>query len=237
MPRLLLLLVVATAASYPIGLAAGNRWLLPLLNAAPAYAIMAVVLRRGDRRRAVPLMLAWAASMAVFGTLAFRLAPRDPAPLVLHGPAYRDEMSEWIRTGVGAESSPRRFVPQHAVHLAAFVALSLLTGSTVSVLMGAVLMNYMDYYVASLGRAGAPAWAVALLGWQPWALCRVAAFAILGVALAEPVLSRALRYPYEGLSASRRYLAWAAVLLAADVVLKTALAPAWGRWLRAVLAG
>jgi hypothetical protein len=236
-PRLLLLVIAATAASYPIGLAAGNRWLLPLLNAAPAYAMMAVVLRRGDRRRAVPLMLAWAASMALFCTLAFRLAPRDPAPLVLHGPAYRDEMFEWIRTGVGAESSPRRFVPQHAVHLAAFVALSLLTGSTVSVLMGAILMNYMDYYVASLGRAGAPAWAVALLGWQPWALCRVAAFAVLGVALAEPVLSRALRYRYGGLSASRRYLAWAAALLVADVALKTVLAPLWGRWLRAVLAG
>jgi hypothetical protein len=198
---------------------------------------MAAALRRGDRARAVPLMLVWAASMAVFGTLAFHLAPRDPGPLVLHGPAYRDEMLEWIRTGVGAESSPARFIPQHAAHLAAFAVLSLLTGSAASVLMGAVLMNYMDFYVASLGRAGAPAWAVALLGWQPWALCRVAAFSILGVVLAEPVLSRVLGYPYEGWRASRRYLAWAAALLVADVALKAALAPVWRRWLRAVLAG
>jgi hypothetical protein len=198
---------------------------------------MAVALRRGERRRAVPLMLAWAAAMAVFGTLAFLWTPRDPGPLVLHGPAYRDEMFAWIRTGAGAESSPRRFVPQHAGHLAAFAALSLLTGSSVSVLMGAVLMNYMDYYVASLGRAGGPSWAVALLGWQPWAICRVAAFAILGVVLAEPVLSRLLRYRYEGLGASRRYLAWAAALLAADVLLKAALAPVWRRWLHAALSG
>jgi hypothetical protein len=206
-----------------------------VLNTAPAYAIMAAVLKRGERRRAVPLMLLWAASMAIFGTLAFLLAPRDPASLVVHGPSYRDEMFEWIATGAGAESSPRRFIPQHALHLAAFAALSLLTGSTVSVLMGAVLMNYMDYYVASLGRAGAPAWAVVLLGWQPWAICRVSAFAILGVVLAEPLLSRALRYRYEGSRAARPYVAWAAALLVADVALKAALAPLWRRWLHAVI--
>jgi hypothetical protein len=52
-------------------------------------------------------------------------------------------------------------------------------------------MNYMDFYVASLARAGAPLWAVVLLGWQPWAMARVAAFSTLGVVLAPPLLRRA----------------------------------------------
>lgn len=230
-------LLLATLVSYPLGLALGQAWLLPLLNAGPAYLTMAALLLRGDRRGAVVAMLAWAAAIAVCGTAAFALWPRPVDGLVIHGPQYRDEMFEWIRTGIGAESSPRRFVPQHALHLALFVASSLATASVLSIAMGAVLMNYMSFYVASLARAGAPAWAVVFLGWQPWALCRVAAFAALGAVLAEPLLSRILRRPYPGLRAARPYLIAAAAALVADVALKAALAPSWGLWLRSVLPG
>jgi hypothetical protein len=228
-------LVLATLASYPLGLLLGQPWLLPLLNAAPAWILMASRLRRGDRRGAVTAMLVWAAALAVFGTVAFTLWPHDPGALVLHGPEYRDEMFHWIRSGEGSEGSPRLFLPQHLLHLVAFVALSLASGSTISILLGAVLMNYMDYYVASLARAGAPDWAVVLLGWQPWALCRVAAFSILGAVLAEPVLSRVAHYRYEGIGAARPFLAAAAAGILADWVLKAALAPLWGLWLRALL--
>jgi hypothetical protein len=96
-------------------------------------------------------------------------------------------------------------------------------------------MNYMSYYVASLHRAGAPAWAAALLGWQPWALCRVAAFCVLGVVLAEPLLSRVKSYPYGGLGAARRYLVAAGAGILADWTLKAVLAPSWGLWLRGLL--
>src|SRR5262249_3064514 len=159
-----------------------------------AYAVMVKLLRRGDRRGAVIAMLAWAAALAVFGTLSFSLWPRPVDDLVLRGPAYRDEMFHWIRTGQGSEGRLALFVPQHLLHLAAFVASSLATASALSISMGSVLMNYMAFYVASLARAGAPAWAVVFLGWQPWALCRVAAFCLLGVVLAEPLLSRLAPY-------------------------------------------
>ena len=66
-------------------------------------------------------------------------------PVVLRG---RDEMRAWILTGTGAETSPRRFLPQHAAHLALFVASSLATASVLSIALGAVLMNYMSLYVA-----------------------------------------------------------------------------------------
>jgi hypothetical protein len=229
-------LFAATALSYPLGLALGSRWLLPLLNTLPAYTVMVLLLRRGQRDRAATAMLVWAATLAVCGTVALRAWPSDPAALVVHGPEYRAEMFHWIRTGIGSEGSPRLFLPQHLLHLALFVALSLATASAVSISMGAVLMNYMDFYVASLGRAGAPGWAVVFLGWQPWAICRVAAFCILGVVLAEPLLSRLLRYPYPGLRAARRWIAIAGGLILADWALKAALAPAWGRALRHLLA-
>lgn len=228
-------MVAATVVSYPLGLWLGVRWLLPVLNTVPAYAAMVLLLRRGRRDRAVAAMLAWAATLAVVGTLFLRFWPQPPDALVFNGPQYREEMFRWIRTGLGAEGSPRLFLPQHLLHLLAFVALSLLTASAVSIFMGALLMNYMDFYVASLARAGVPGWAATLLGWQPWAICRVAAFCILGVVLSEPLLSRLARYPCEGLRAARRWAYIAAAGILADWVLKAALAPTWGLWLRSLL--
>ena len=227
--------MATTAASYPLGLVAGLPWLLPLLNTAPAYVAMASRLRSGDRRGAVVAVLAWGATLAICGTLAFALWPADPGETVVNGPRYRDEMFHWVRTGEGAEGSPGLFLPQHLLHLAAFVVLSLSTASAVSMLVGAVLMNYMSFYVASLARAGAPIWAVVLLGWPPWALCRVAAFCVLGAVLSEPLLSRLVSYPYAGLGTARRLVVAAGAGLLADCFLKASLAPLWGRWLRALL--
>src|SRR5207245_5831958 len=225
--------LLATVLSYPIGLLIGSAYLLPILNAAPAYAAMFVLLRRRQARQAVALMLAWAVTLGVTATVSFAVWPRALDATVVNGPEHRDEMFAWIHTGVGREGSPRLFIPQHLVHLAAFVALSLVTGSALSIAMGAVLMNYMAFYVASLGRAGVPAWAVLLLGWQPWALCRVAAFTVLGVVLAQPLVRRTIR---EAAPPSRRpWLLLAGIGLAADVILKAWLAPTWGRWLHAVL--
>jgi hypothetical protein len=228
-------LVVLTAISYPVGLAIGSRWLLPLLNTAPAYVLMAQRLRAGDRRGALRATLLWALALGVFGTWFFSVWPDDPGASILNGERYRDEMLHWIRTGEGSESSVRLFLPQHILHLAVFLALSLVSASLVSITMGAVLMNYMSYYVASLARAGAETWAVVLLGWHVWAIVRVAAFCALGTVLAEPLLSRILRYPYEGLRAARRVIAWAAAGILADWLLKAALAPLWERWLRSAL--
>ena len=234
--RLLALLVLATLASYPVGLAIGHPWLLPALNTVPAYLTMVALLRRGERRHAVTAMLVWALALAVGGTISFALWPRPVDAVVLNGPAYREEMFAWVLTGIGREGQPSRFLPQHVAHLAAFVCLSLATASALSITMGAVLMNFMSFYVASLARAGVPTWAVVLLGWQPWAICRVAAFCTLGVVLSEPLLSRVLRYPYDGLRAARPYVIAAACGILADWALKALLAPAWGAWLRPLLA-
>lgn len=233
----LALLVGLTAVSYPAGLLLGQPWLLPALNTLPAYLSMVSRLRAGERRAAVVTVLVWAASLALFGTLSFALWPARVDTMVLNGPAYRDEIFAWICTGFGREGDAGRFLPQHALHLAGFVALSLLTASALSILIGAVLMNYMAFYVASLARAGAPVASVLLLGWQPWAVVRVAAFCVLGAVLAEPLLSRVLGYRYAGLRTARPWLLAAAGGILADALLKWLLAPTWGRLLRAGLCG
>lgn len=229
--RIALGVLLATALSYPLGLVLGGGLLLPVLNTAAAYAAMVVLLRRGRRREAVALMLVWALTLAVCATVTFAVWPAAPDGLVLNGPAYRDEIFHWIRTGEGREGRPAEFIPQHVLHLAAFVALSLATASAASMVLGAALMNYMGFYVASLSRSGMPAMSVLLLGWQPWAICRIAAFVILGVVLAEPLLARIRSYRYEGLRAARPFILAAAAGIALDWILKATLAPQWRAWL------
>jgi hypothetical protein len=196
---------------------------------------MVLLLRRGERGRAVRLVLLWAAALALFGTLSFRLWPDRAAATVVNGLGYRDQMFLWVRTGVGQENHPSQYLPLHLRDLGAFLVLSFLSASLLSILMGALLMNYMDFYVASLSRAGVPALQVLLFGWQPYALCRVAAFAILGAVCAEPLLSRLRPYPYRGLSESRPYILAASLLILADWLVKAAIAPTWGLHLRAYL--
>jgi hypothetical protein len=233
----LALLLVATLVSYPLGLALGNPWLLPVLNALPAYVVLLHRLRKGERGGAVRAMLWWAVGLALVGTLSFVWWPRPVGPVIVNGPQYHAEMFHWIRTGIGREGSPRLFLPQHLLHLAVFVAIGLATMSAGAILMGTLLMNQMSYYVASLALAGVPAWAVTLLGWQPWAICRVAAFSTLGVLLAEPLLFRILPSARERLKRPGRAAYVMAVMsgILADWFLKTLFAPLWGHWLRRLL--
>lgn len=232
-----LVLGVVIAVSYPIGLAMEPRFLLPLLNALPAWWLMTRRLRAGDLDGAVRLMLVFPMALAVFGTAFLALWPTVDGltPAVFNGAEYRDEMFRWIRTGLGSEGDWRLFLPMHITHLAAFAVLSLVSGSLISITGGAVLTNYMDGYVASIHRAGAPLWATLFFGWQPWAICRVAGFCILGVILAEPVLSRVFRYQRQPWANVKPWVITAAGLILADWVLKALLAPLWGRVLKTAL--
>ena len=224
-----ILLPLLNIAGWLIGLALGAQWLLPLLNAAPACWFMVTTLRRGERKRAIALMLWWGLWLGISGVAASLLWPARAEMVVYNGAAYRDEMFSWLTTGVGRESSPAEFIPQHLIHAAIFVALSLVTASTLSILMGCVLMNYMSFYVGSLilhcsGTAAATT--AILLGWNPWSMVRVASYIILGVVLCEPLL---FRMPGRWPAPSGRgfWLLLAAAGLLVDIAMKALLAPHW----------
>ena len=89
---------------------------------------------------------------------------------VLRGKSYRVEMMTWLATGEGAEGDPGPFLPLHLQRLALFLPLSLLSGGALGLVMGAVMVNSMDFFVASyaLASSGVPA----ALAWFLWALCR-----------------------------------------------------------------
>lgn len=233
---------VVVPAVVALSMRAGGRTLLPILATAAVYPVMAAFVLERRAAAAAGAVLLWAASLSLAVIAAAALDPDAAGAAVLGGPRYRDEMFAYVRAGDGRETDPSRFVPQHLLHLAAFAALTFVTGGLLGILLGAVLVGYMSYYVGCLAAGGEAARAL-LLGWPPWAILRVVAFIMLGVALSRPLLVRlAPRWRAGGTAGPRFWPGpawyWTALgLLAGDVVLKTVLAPAWAVLLRPCLAG
>lgn len=235
MPASLVLVVLATVASYALGWLIGVPVLVPVLNAGVAWWLMALELRAGRVGRAVILMLVWAAVMGATATTMSAFGwSRDAGDRALFLNAdYRDEMLHWVRTGEGAESTPAVFLPRHLRNAVVFAAAAVGSGGIVSMPFGAIQMNYMGEYVGAMMARSRQPWRSALLGWHPWSVARVAGFVILGVVFSGIVLGKLFGFPYS----LARQGAWVGVggsLLVLDVGLKWALAPAWGRLLRDV---
>lgn len=220
-----------TAVSYVVALAIDVPSLVPFLNVAAAFPMMIASLRRGRVAEAVWRMLVWAAALAVCATTIAYLDTAHAGRVFLRGEHYRREMFEFIRTGTGMEGDIRIFLPQHAGHAFVFCALALGTGGLLAMPLGAMLMNYMGYYVGALGASSAHPWQAMALAWVPWALIRIAGFVTLGVVLAGPVLGRIVGFEYR-LRDHTRWIGMAGAALVADVALKWALAPSWREMIR-----
>jgi hypothetical protein len=224
-------IVCATALSYLVAMAIDVPVLVPILNVAAGFPFMIGSLRRGRVPEAVARMLVWAAAMAICATAISYLDTAHAGRLFLRGEQYRREMFDFIVTGNGAEGDIRRFLPQHAAHATVFCALALATGSVLAMPLGALLMNYMAYYVGALGAASAHPWRALALAWVPWAVIRIGAFVTLGVVLAGPVLGRIAGIEYR-LGKHVRWIAVAVAALLADILLKWALAGWWRDMIR-----
>lgn len=225
-------IVAATALSYLAAFGIGIAVLVPFLNVAAGFPFMVASLKRGRTREAIWRMLIWAAALGICATLFSYFATADAAQLFLRGESYRAEMFDFIRTGQGREGDIRAFLPQHALHAAAFSLLAIATGAVLAMPLGAFLMNYMAYYVGALAAASAHPGKAIALAWVPWAIVRVMSFVTLGVVLAGPVLSRLVGFPYR-LGDQRRWIVLAACGLLLDIFMKWALAPWWRHLLRA----
>jgi len=229
-----LLVVGATLLSYAVGWALGVPVLLPILNTLASFPFMVLALQRGDLHLAVARMLLWALTMAVVATALSYARPVQTGALFLRGEAYQKEMFSWVLTGQGAESTPSQFIPQQAGHALLFSGLALATGGAAAMPMGAVLMNDMGHYVGVLAATSRRPALTIILGWHPWAVIRVISFVTIGVVLAAPLLSRLGRFRVDR-AVSRTLLIAAGAGLITDLVLKTLLAPAWGRLLLRVV--
>jgi hypothetical protein len=176
----------------PLGLGSmpGGRWLLPLCAPLTLYASFARRARGGDLYAAWKVAMLWAGCLAAGVALFVVLFPDGASRGILHGEDYRQEMFGWIATGEGRENDWRLFVPQHLLHLAVFVTSCWLSGGYLGLVIGAALLDYMAYFVASYAIQSGRPLAGMLLAWVPWSVVRIMAFVLLGVLFARPLLVR-----------------------------------------------
>jgi len=204
-----------------------SRWALPLVNVVLFYPAFLGLVWSRQRRRALAVTFVWAGVSSLAVASAAFLHSHSFGPAVIKGISYKNEMFTWIVTGIGPESDPAQFLPQHALHLAVFAALSFLSFGFFGLVMGAILLNHMNFYYGALIAEAQNPWFAALLGWPVWAILRVAGYIFLGVGLAD--LGRTIVWgksrPDWGSVA--KLLIPGVVLVITDVLLKTALAPAW----------
>jgi hypothetical protein len=233
-PAVYFYLLVGTAASTAIGFSLPTYAPLPILNVFIAYPVMYSLLANEYRKRAISTMLFWALCMAFIGVWAVMHYPDKAGHSMYNGEYYKEQMFHWIKTGVGAEGNPSQFVPQHLIHFIVFCVLSAISAGFLSLLMGAVLMNYMSFYVGSLITASSDTFKAVLMGWHPWAIIRVASYVMLGVILAEPLICKITKRDYN-YSEVRPYF-WTAISgIALDILMKALLAPTWGLMLRRII--
>jgi len=232
-------LAAGAALTTAVGIAAGARWLMPVLGAAVPFAVFLPRVRAGRFRAAVGWTLLWAVFQSLAVGSATLLEPERTGAAIFRGPSYAAEMLHWVETGEGAESSPRLFLPIHARHFGAFCVLSALSAGGLGLVLGTVLLNYMNFYVAELVRASARPLVAAAFGWPIWAEVRVAGFVVCGAALAV-LLPAAWSRRRGGPPAPRfpgRLFALGVALILADIVLKALLAPPWQRFLLRAMIG
>ncbi len=225
---------LSTFLSYIIGIFIGKKLLLPIINISFAYPLMIYFVLKGKRREAIFSMLLWALSLMIFGTIVFSIFHEKAENIVINGKSYKEEMFEWIKTGVGRESNPKDFIPQHLIHAGVFVILSLLSASFLSIIMGTIMVNYMNFYVAQLIIHSKNKAIPIILGWHFWSIIRVFSFVIIGVLISEPLLSLIKKKkPQIGKEKFLLFLAISGLIL--DIILKTLFSPLIGNILRKAL--
>jgi len=212
-----------------------NVWALPIVQTLLAYVVLARDLRRGELGSAVRHMLFWAVVVSVLTILVSIYAHTAASHSVFQGEPYRLEMFTWIETGVGAEGSPALFIPQHLLHYTLVLLLSALTGGLAGLFLGALLLNYMNYYVGSLILMGSDPVIGSFFGWPIWSMVRVAGFVMGAIVAAHFFYVRGIKLDTWRHDAARKVFLWSFALFLADMLIKWLLAPFWRSMLQKAL--
>ena len=208
------------AKLHPIFLA-----LAPTLLVYPLYL---KYVKMGRLMEASIIVFEWALVLTLSAVYATTVMGQSMGSLVIKGEEYRTEMFSWIRTGLGAEGDPSLFVIPKLKEIAVFSIASLASLGFLGLLMGAMLLNYMNYYVGNLLLHAKPGYIlqVALLSWPIYAILRVPGYVFLGTALTRIayLFLKERRLIVE--RKTRKMLILAAVLIALDFILKSTVANA-----------
>ena len=226
-PYFLALGFLAGVVGFRMGWRSKSRVALPVLQGVLGWGAFVLAWSFVGPSWAAASAGSWALGTTIISVYVFWGRPDETDARVVRAPEYRARMLEWLSTGRGPESAPARTAVTHLRELIWYLAAAVATANLASLVLGAVLLNYMNAYVATLLRAARRTGSVLLLGWNVWSVVRVAAYVVLGAAGATPVLSLA-GLPVDADAATRLAAAGAAGVVA-DFLLKVSLSRPAGR--------
>ncbi|MHC4990576.1 MAG: hypothetical protein ACYTGC_06305 [Planctomycetota bacterium] len=218
---------------FRLGWRSARASLLPLIQGLFGFVAFATAWRGGGAIPGALAVGAWAVGTTLYALPVFLRHPQETDRRVWRARPYREQMLDWLRTGKGPETRPLATARAHLYELAAYLAAATLTVNLLSIVLGALLLNYMNAYVSRLLVAARRAWTVRLLSWNVWSVIRVAAYVMLGSAAAAPAAAL-LGYPSP--PGQAEWLLWtggAGVVL--DFALKLSLSRPCGRLLGAAI--
>jgi hypothetical protein len=204
-----------------------SRVALPLIQGALGWVAFVVAWSFVGSAWAAACVGAWSLGTTLVSVYVFSGRPAETDERVLRAKPYRETMLDWLATGRGPETRPAATAFQHLRELIWYTAAAIASANFASIVMGAILLNYMNAYVATLLRAANRTTRVVALAWNVWSVVRVGAYILIGAAAAAPLL-RSMGQPVDAPAVRALALA-GGVGVVADLILKLALSRRWGR--------
>ena len=220
-------------AGFRVGWRVGGRLALPAAQGLLGWAAFLLAWDAVGPAWSAGVVGAWALGTTAASVYVFVGKPSETDERVFRAAPYRASMLEWLETGIGPERRPAATVASHLREAIWYTAAAMATANLASLAMGALLLNEMNAYVATLLRAAKRTGTVLLFAWNVWSVVRVASYVSIGAAAATPLL----RLFGWGVDTSRvRVLALTgAIGVVVDLVLKLALSRPCGRALAAAV--
>jgi hypothetical protein len=175
------------------------------------------------------ILLFWTLLLSlVVSYLSFK-QPQPMQNIIWRSREYAEGMFRWIETAELPEGSATQVLLFHLRQTLLYCAVALFTANFLALLLGAGLLNYMNYYVASFARRSSIPPIAFFLAWNPWSVVRVLSFLWLGMVVSAPSLAVLVPIPWK---ISLKLVAPAVIGLILDVVLKLSLSRMWSLKLR-----
>jgi len=220
-------------AGFRVGWRVGNRVVLPLVQSALGWAAFLLAWDVVGPTWAAASVGMWVLGTTLASVYEFVGHPRETDERVIRAAPYRASMLAWLESGSGPEKHPTVTAASHLREVIWYTAAAIATANFVSLAMGAVLLNEMNAYVATLLRAAKRTGIVLLLAWNVWSVVRVSAYVLIGTAAAAPVL-RLFGWSVDPATVRALGLA-GAIGVVVDLVLKLALSRSCARALAAAI--
>jgi hypothetical protein len=180
--------IIITPVMFAISVLLRHRIFLPLLCSIPACAGYLLALR-SSTFSAFSVVIIWTLIQSFLVIYSAKRKPDSMKNLIVRSEAYTRSMFDWIETGQLPEGKMPQVIQSHLQQTILYCFLAFITANLGSIVLGCVLLNYMNFYVSQLSARSRNSGIAILLGWNFWSVIRVLSYLWLGVILGIPLAS------------------------------------------------